>query len=295
MADRFVAMEIRVAEAFDTLFEVADDLSVSAMHTQYVLRKKAATLGLVAGRRVPTGHLENFMHEKLHQEIMKRHKLEVKTTALSDFLRGERPLRNPLHNAVLISALYDSPSQFVSEIHDAKLLAHSELSNPTGGSREHKPTGTAKHLDRYLQVLTDYVEQNSGATRSQARKSVGYCMRALDHLLPGAVEQILPARKTGRKPSQYKEDLMRRDAAFEVEIRRRRAEFERSPPPFQVTQARLIVGWKNHRSIFRYRSEMPLTMAAIDECKETRQQYATRKGNKGMLTPLTNKMEKCSQ
>ncbi|MFM0412091.1 hypothetical protein [Paraburkholderia dipogonis] len=284
-------MEIRVADAFEILFEVAEDSGVSSMHTQYVLRKKAATLGLVAGRRVPTGRLEDFMHERLHQEIMKRHNLEIKTMALSDFLRGERPLRNPLHNAVLISALYDSPSEFISEIHDARLLAESELHNPTGYSRKYKPTGTVKHVDRYLRELTDYIEQNPGATRSQARGSIGYSMRALEHVLPGAIEQILPAQKTGRKPSRHKENLIARDVAFAAEVRRRRAEFERSPPPFRVTQARLIVGWRNHRSVFRYKSEMPRTVAAIEECKETLEQYIKRKSSQGILAPLASNVK----
>ncbi|MFL9869235.1 hypothetical protein PQR67_34125 [Paraburkholderia fungorum] len=288
---------MRVAEAFDFIFEVADNLTLDARHTQFVLRKRAAMLGLLTQRHVLVKRLEEFMHAKLDREVLKRHRLHVKTAALTDFLRGKRPLRNPLQNAVLIAAFYESLEDFRREMHEAIPLTDLELKSPTNIDATGPDRGANERLvGRYLQRVTTYFKQNPGASRKEAWVAVGHSIAALNRFVPGVADQILPPRRIRRSnPVRVQEEVARRDAAFAVEIRRRRAQFECNLPSFRITRTRLIEGWINSRSIYRYRAEMLLTMTAIAECEETTAQYAERRSQRDILGMPTNRPETCNR
>ncbi|NYH26010.1 TniQ family protein [Paraburkholderia bryophila] len=277
--DSVAGTEIRVSEALSAFFDCSDELSLDARHTQFVLRRKAETLGLVTDSFVRKKRLEELLHQRLDPGVLKRHRLEVHTIALPDFLRGKRPLRNPIHNAVLTAALYDSLEEFKSEMHDAQTFTAEKLIATTE-KQVRKPESVVNDelVGRHMRKLRSFFEQHPDATRKQARISVAHSINTLNRFIPDIVEEILPARqKSCRNLARVREEIARRDAFFADEIRRRRAEFNRNPPPFKITQARLIDGLKNHRSIFVYPQEMPFTLAAIKECKETSQQYMMRK------------------
>lgn len=339
---RVISAEIRISEAFDFLFSLAGDAALDSRNTLSVLTNRAATLGLIDGH-VHWSRLERLLHTKLDAGALSRHGISLKKGVLGEFLQGSRLLRNPLHNALLIAAFYDSPEEFGHEMAQSKTLVALKPGNtnvvapPSTNSRE-------VHIARHLQTLVDFVKEHPGASRTEIRRRIPTSVFVLEHFAPKLSEPYLPPIRSGQirqwssrnhasgpnvidhyskvlmdfvakypgatrtqirekfgamieiltqfapavaeqylPPSRYKNppgqklDYGAYDRSFAAEVRQRRSDFEVDPPPFRISKACLIVGFKNYRSIYTKPHRLPLTIAALDESVETFEEYGKRK------------------
>jgi hypothetical protein len=272
---------LRVADALDALFRVAKDPNLDSRHTHYVYRRQALRLGFLTSR-YQFGKIMQLSEKKLHSEVIAKHEMKITSGyGPARMLQGKASLRSPLENALLVCTLFDSSDEFEYAMKAASKLAEEDLLSPVRNTKWRPKSVSGRSLEQVKERLRNYVRDNPQASRTDVIRKLSHCIDVLKRHEPQSIDELLPARKPsltrGSRPAAADED---EDRKFEAHVRRRHADFQRQPPNFRVTKARLKDGWKGAVSYSRTRQRLSLTLAALDELQESIEEFRRRKGIK---------------
>ncbi|MEX3981870.1 TniQ family protein [Paraburkholderia sp. EG287A] len=280
---KLMESELRIAAAFDAFRGLVDDEKVGFRNVQHVLRRRATELGLLT-TRVRLHDFDQLAREVHHPSVYTHYKtLWNRNGALTQLLRESQPLRNPMNNAFLVSLMYESPTQFASDVKGSRGKKDSHLSSDVSPVvREVRPRSREK-VERAKHELLAFTEQNPGASRTQIRKANRQRWYLLNTHARPFLQQHLPAKKglqpgecVRREPRIAKETRLKRDSRVSNCIRQRRAEYDREPPRFRITAGRLLAGIRGAGAVYRKDAQMFLSKVALGECTEKPEAYARR-------------------
>lgn len=273
--------ELHLSEAVDALFKLGEIAHLDSRHVHHAYRNQAQNLGLLDNWRngVDVGRLAE---QRLHRHVLERDVVKWGYgRAVQMMMFGKGYLAGIMQNAVVICTLFDDAAHFQAEVLKSASLDQSGPQSPRVRRTAVTAKGIATASERYKASIRAYVRLNPHASRTEVRRACSYEVQALSHHEPESLNVLLPAaRRMTRCPERAEAYRQRRndeDVNFAMRIRSRKSEWMISPPAFRVSSERLLKGLLTHARLGKYPLDYTHTIAALDECSETPEQFEMRK------------------
>lgn len=269
--------EMRVAGAMDALFRAGKKQAFDYRHMHYVYRSQARNLR-VLGVRHNFDAIAQLAEKRIHSSVLAKHSISwQRQRNAPKMLLGTGFVTSPVSHALIICTLFDNEEHFESELTNTLKLDEQALL-PT---EEKKLTRVAYRSpdkeDIHKATIQAYLVENPNASRTEVHHKCRSAIDALRQHNPDSISELLPPSRRGLHAIRSSSQWEAVDAAFCEHVRRRSAEFEEQPPSFRITKARLVKGWRSPARLYQNPSKFPLTLAAIDECRESRGQFRLRR------------------
>ncbi|WP_429454657.1 hypothetical protein [Paraburkholderia sp. 40] len=261
----------------DALFRAGRKQVFDYRHTQFVYRTQARSLG-VLGARQDFDAIARLAEKRIHCSVLAKHSVSwQRQRNAPKMLSGTGFVTSPVANALIICTLFDSAEHFESELVDALKLDERELVPTRERKLTKAPYRTPGKEDIHKATIQTYLEENPNASRTEVHHKCRSAIDALRQHNPDSIPELLPPSRSGLHAIRSSSQWAVVDVAFCEHVRRRSAEFEEHPPNFRITKARLVKGWRSPARLYQNPSRFPLTLAAIDECSESRGQFRLRR------------------